>query len=213
MAADMMNTNIKSGSKKTVRLPSKQAINLAGVGTKPIKLYIAIPAILLIIAAAALLSKFAVVDRLIQVNAAENQVYRLRSELSAAYERLAGFDELNELYAHYTYSGMTVEELTRVDRSEVIALIQSVIIPKVLIDSWSVSANQLTMSITGASLQEINLLVQELNEQTIVDFCTVRTASTQDASYQTNATEADLNTETDVTAQIVVYLTAVEEEG
>jgi len=212
MAVGTLSKGTKKNSQKTIRMPVKQTINLVGVGAKPIKVYIALPAILLIIAAAALLSKFAVVDRFMAVAAAESQVASLRAELSAANERLAGFGELNEKYAHYTYSGMTEEELTRIERSEVIALIQRVVLPSVVLDNWSVSANQLTMSIVGSSLQAINLLVQTLNEEPIVDYCTVRTASTTTSSYLTEANSEELETVQDVQAQVVVYLTATKED-
>ena len=212
MAAGILSPKTGTGSRKTVHMPTKQTINLMGVGAKPIKIYIAIPAIILIIAAAALLSKFAVVDRLLKVSQAENEVIILRGQLAAAHEKLAGFDELNEKYAHYTYSGMTAEELTRVDRSEVISLVQRVIIPNVVVDNWSVSGNQLNLNIVGKTLQDINLLAQKLNAEEIVDFCTVRTASTTDINYQTGEEEETL-TETDVTAQVIVYLTAKGEEN
>lgn len=210
MAAGTMTERRPSGRTKSVRTPVKESINLAGVGVKPIKVYLAIPGILLIIAAACLLSKFAVIDRLAEVSAAENRVVQLRSELAAANAKLAGYDELNEKFAHYTYTGMTTEELTRVDRSEVIALIQRVVIPNAALDSWNVSGNQLTLSIVGSSLQQINLLAQQLNEETIVDFCTVRTASTTAANYQVSIEEAEADQ--DVAAQVIVYLTAVGEE-
>ena len=207
MAVGTLSKSTKKNSQKTVRMPVKQTINLVGVGAKPIKAYVALPAILLIIAAAALLSKFAVVDRFMAVSAAESQVVALRAELSAANQKLAGFGELNEKYAHYTYSGMTQEELNRIERSEVISLIQRVVLPSVVVDSWSVSANQLSMNIVGSSLQTINLLAQALNDEPIVDYCTVRTAATTTSSYLTE-TDSDL-TETvqDVQAQVVVYLT------
>ena len=205
MAVGTLSKGTKKSSQKTVRMPVKQTINLVGVGAKPIKLYIALPAILLIIAAAALLSKFAVIDRYMKVSAAEAQVASLRAELSAANQKLAGFGELNEKYAHYTYSGMTNEELTRIERSEVISLIQRVVLPSVVVDNWSVNANQLSMSIIGSSLQDINLLAQALNEEPIVDYCTVRTASTTNTDYQTETVQ-------DVQAQVVVYLTTPKED-
>ncbi len=215
MTLGLTSSKAQTGTNKTVRMPTKQSINLANVNSKPIKLYIALPAIILIIAAAVLLSKFAVVDRLMQVSAAEYRVATLRTELSAAYEKLASFDDLNEKYAHYTYSGMTAEELHRVDRCEVIALIQRVILPELIVDSWSVTGNQLTMSVTGSSLQTVNLMVQKLYEEPIVDYCTVRTASTTETSYQTSKNEeSDLpETETDVVSQVIVFLTAAVEEG
>ena len=50
------------------RLPTKRTINLAVVGEKPLNLLVAVPAILVILVAAGLLSKFAVADRLTAVS-------------------------------------------------------------------------------------------------------------------------------------------------
>ena len=213
MAVGTLTKSKKQNRNKDIRMPVKQTINLADVGTKPIKVYVALPAILLIIAAAALLSKFAVVDRMVAVGNAEGQVAALRNELSAANEKLAGFGELSEQFAHYTYTGMTQEELTRVDRGEVVALIQRKVIPNVVLDNWSVSGNQLSMSIIGSSLQAINMLVQDLNTEAIVDYCTVRTAATTTTSYAAETEGEAPEVVQDVQAQVVVYLTAPAEEG
>ncbi len=186
------------------KLPVKRSINLIGVGEKRIKVGVAVPAVILILLAAAALSKFGVVDRLIAVSDAEREVSRLRGELNDAYRTLEGYGELAEEYAHYTVSGMTNEELTRVDRGEVVELIQRVILPTTTSGTWSLVGNQLSLSITGQTLQEINLLVQALNEEELVDFCTVRTAATDEDYYDV------LNEDSTVTAQISVYLVARE---
>ena len=211
MAAATVNQTKKTSRKRTVHMPSKQNINLAGVKESKVKLYVLIPVIILILVAAALSSKFAVIDRYQAVSAAQGRVLLLRAELASEKAKLSGFSELQETYAHYTYSGMTDEELNRVDRSDAIYLIQNVVIPNVVLDSWSISANQLSMNITGDSLQTINLLVQKLNEEPIVDFCTVRSASTSEYSYQETESGSYIETVVDVSAQVTVYLTAVEE--
>ncbi len=185
------------------KLPAKRSINLVGVGEKPIQVSVALPAIILIILAAAAFSKFGVIDRMMALSRAQQEVSRLRTELTQAYATLEGFGELAEEYAHYTYSGMTNEELTRVDRVLVVDLVQRIITPEKFYGSWTVSGNQLSISITGSTLQDINLLVQALNEDDLVDFCTVRTAATTD-DYR------DEDDDSLVTAQIVAYLTAKE---
>ena len=206
MAAAVMNPGTAKKKNKASRgkLPVKRSINLIGVGEKHIKVGVAIPAIILILIAAAALSKFGVVDRLIAVADAEREVNRLRVELNDAYRTLEGYGELAEEYAHYTVTGMTREELTRVDRGEVVELIQRVILPTTTSGTWTLTGNQLSLSITGQTLQEINLLVQSLNEEELVDFCTVKTAATDDKYYDV------LDEDSTVTAQISVYLVARE---
>lgn len=170
----------KGGAKKMSRrsIPVKRSINLAATGEKSIDLRVAIPAIILIILGAILLSKFAVVDRLMAVSRAQDEVVALQAELDESYEALKGKEELTELYAHYTYSGMTQEEINRTDRVRVLQLLQKVVIPEAEVSNWSVSGNLLTLNLMRSSLQEVNLLVQQLNEHELVDYCTVTTAAT-----------------------------------
>lgn len=185
------------------RLPVKRTINLAGAGEKPMNLKIAIPAIILIVLAAALFSKFGVVDRLIAVSRAQGEASKVRQELEQAYAKMASYGELTEKYAHYTYSGMTAEELSRADRIEVIDMISRVIMPQATVDNWTVNGNTLTISITGSTLQEINEIAQQLEAEEIVDFCTVTTAATNDV-YTTSSDY--VRSDIVVTARVIVYL-------
>ena len=184
------------------KMPEKRTINLATVGEKKMRFGLAIPAVILILAAAAAFSKFLVIDRLAEVNAAQRQVFELQSKLDAGYAELSDFDDLSELYAHYTYSGFTSEELNRTDRADVLRLIRNMILPYAEVNSWSVTGNQLTVEMTGDSLQQINLIVQQLEQQDLVDFCTVNTANTDDNTRGNNTTEEF----SFVKARVVAYL-------
>lgn len=186
------------------QIPSKRTINLATIGEKPMRIGLAIPGILLILAAAVAFSKFLVIDRLNEVTAAQRVVYELQAQLDAGYEELAGFDDLSNLYAHYTYSGFTSEELGRTDRVDVQDLIRSMIIPYAEVSSWSVTGNELTINMSAESLQQINLIVQQLEAQDLVDFCTVNTANTND-NTRGNNTSAEYDY---VKARVLAYLNA-----
>lgn len=190
-----------SGAKKMSRrsIPVKRSLNLAATRDTSIDPRVAIPAIVLIVLAAALLSKFAVVDRFLAVTRAQNEVIALRTELDANYEELEGKEELSDLYAHYTYSGMTPEEVTRTDRVRVLQLLQKVVIPQAEVSNWSVSGNVLTLNLIRSSLQEVNLLAQQLNENEYVEYCTVTTAAT--------GRQSSVSMEPGhVTAQVLVYM-------
>ena len=205
---------IPSGKiKRRGQLPTKRSINLANLGEKPINMLLAIPGILLILVAAVLFSKFLVIDRLAEVSAAQAEVSRLRAQLDAGYAELADYDDLALLYAHYTYSGMTSEELARVDRAEVVDLIQRLILPQLGVTSWSVSGNQLTVNMTADTLQEVNLMVQKLEADELVDFCTVSTAVSDEEKrvierVNGNVVERVVLEEeyTIVTAKVIIYL-------
>jgi hypothetical protein len=114
----------KRGMRSHGKLPTKRTINLAILGEKPMRFGLAIPAILLIIVAAAVFSKFLVLDRFAEVDAARATVYDLQRRVDAGYAELADFDDLADLYAHYTYSGFTSEELNRSGRPAIMQLIR-----------------------------------------------------------------------------------------
>ena len=179
MAVAVKNSK-KKGNVKRRQMPTKRSINLAVLSEKKTHFGLLIPGILLILVVAAAFSKFLVIDRLAEVDAARAEVNRLQMKIDQGYEELAGFDDLADLYAHYTYSGFTQEELNRSDRVEVLRLIRSVVLPRTEVSSWTLSGNTLTLNLNGETLQDINLLVQQLEAEDIVDFCTVNTANTKD---------------------------------
>lgn len=203
----------KSKAKKPSRghLPVKRTINLIGINDKPIDLRIAIPGIILILIAAFLIGKFAVADRLIAVSREQSKVRALQTQIDEGYKKIDSYGELTDKYAHYTYSGMTEEEVTRADRVEVIDMIRRVVAPKVQLDAWVINENTLQLTVTGKSLQEINLVAQSIEDEDIVDFCTVTTAATNENNYY--ATPELTEEEQRVTARVTVYLNESEEEA
>lgn len=191
------------------RLPEKRTINLATVNVKRINWLLAIPLLLLTLAAVAAFGKFAVLDRFNAVAVAQSEVEALQVQLDRGYAAIEDFGEINDVYAHYTYSGMTEEELGRADRIAVMDLIERVVLAtNTPLEGWSLSGNQLVLDISGNTLQEINLVVQRLLAEDMVDYCTVTTAATADtSSYGESAPE-----EESVTANVIVQLKSAQRE-
>lgn len=123
----------------------------------------------------------------------------LQKQVDDVTDYIAGFGDLQQTYAHYTYQGLSVDELSYINRPKVLKLMKEVIFPKVTVSSWSLSGNQLTLPVTGENLSDINALVQQLEDEKLVDYCNVMTAVT-DGNQETERA-AD-----NVTGQIVVYL-------
>ena len=198
-------TKGKGGRKlRHAQMPSKRVINLATMGEKPMRVGVAIPAVLLILLAAAVFGKFLVFDRLNEVSAAQAEVAGYRARLDDGYEELKGFDDISALYARYTYSGFTDEELKRTDRVEVLDLIRRKVIPWSVVSSWTLTGNQLVINMTSDSLQQINLIVQQLESEELVVFCTVNTANTDDNTRgKTQAVEYSV-----VNARVTVFLSS-----
>ena len=187
-----------------VKLPTKRTINFAEVGKKKINPIVAVVGIILIIAAAVLFSKFAVIDRLQQVADAQAEVAQSKSEIDSLYKKIAGYGEINDLYAHYTITEMSETELNRADRITAIEMLERIIEPDASIGTMSFKENTLTVTITARSLQAINLISGQINLEPNVDYCTVNTASTPGSKEEETGT---------VTARIIIHLKKSLEEG
>ena len=187
---------------RTAHAPKKQ-INLALAGQKKKHYFVAIPAIGAIVVAAGVIGKVAVADRLVKMSEAQSAASELQKQVDDITAYIDSFGDLQETYAHYTYHGLNADELSYLNRPEVLQLMKNVIFPKVMVSSWSVSGNQLTLPVTGENLSDINSLVQELEQVPIVDYCNVMTAVTDSNSTDENGNPVSSDT---VTGQIIVYL-------
>lgn len=185
-----MELNLKLGKKgggKPQKLnkknaPQKRSINLAEIGVKKTNYPVAIAALVLILVGAACLAKFGVIDRLITVDQARREVAALQTQVEEGYAAIEAVGDLADKYAHYTYSGMTDAELSRADRVEVLDLIDRMLLNRdnISVASWTLHDNLLTLQLTGDTLQELNLACQQLEQDALVDYCTVTTASTNE---------------------------------
>ena len=164
------------GKAGRTKLPTKRTINLASVTEEKMNIKVAVPAVILILLAAGVLAKFGVVDRLQAMADAEGEVASLRSQVDALYAEIGQYETLEADYAHYTYSGMTDEELALTHRADVIDMLNRTLRPEDSAGSWSISNNRLTIEVVGRSLQQINELARLLEADPMVDFCTVTNA-------------------------------------
>ena len=163
-----------------VKLPVKRTVNLAVVDEKHINPGIAVPAIILIIIAAALFGKFAVADRLALLSEARAEQREQQRRVDAAYDQIASYGDLTDEYRHYTYEDFTESELTLADRLGLLELIDEKILPNAVLRSWAVSDNTLALEISGITLDEVSQLTELLQADERVQFCAVSTASTID---------------------------------
>ncbi len=186
------------------RMPTKRTINLAKYDTKKTNWWLAIPGIIIILILAFLFGKFAVADPLAKLAYEEGRAASLQRQVNEGYEKIDSFGDLTEEYAHYTYSHMTPEELERVDRGEILRMLQRVILPQATVTGWNVKGNQMTVNISADSLQELNELAEKLREEEIVEFCSISNAATYIYEYQ-DRTVADLY---GVNGTLIIYLNA-----
>ena len=120
---------------RTAHAPKKQ-INLALAGQKKKRYFVAIPAIGAIVVAAGVIGKVAVADRLVKMSEAQSAASELQKQVDDITAYIDSFGDLQETYAHYTYQGLNADELSYLNRPEVLQLMKNVIFPKVTVSSW-----------------------------------------------------------------------------
>ncbi len=109
------------------RMPTKRSINLVVVDENKINPVKAALGIILIVALAVAFSKFLVYDRLVEVSQAQARVSQLQDQLDDTLDAVQDYGEVETVYAHYTYDGMTAAEMALVDRADVVELISTII--------------------------------------------------------------------------------------
>ena len=71
---------------------------------------------------------------------------------------------------------MTAEELSRVDRDEVMRLVEKSVVSSGAVKGWEISGNVMTLQVSGSSLAELNQIAAALEQESMVDRCVINTA-------------------------------------
>lgn len=208
------NTYIKEkreGIKKRLggTYPTKDKINFAEIGVTPMKPEILIPGMILVVLFAILISKFFVVDRLVAYNKLNSEVSALQVQLDEANETIESYRDVEEKYAHYTYSEMHGDELALQNRMDVVGLINKYILGRAQVGSWTITGNEVNIPITGVTFTEIGQIVAQIEEDDMVDHCEVIAASTNDEGIVYNSASSDISALTGTsgaTGQVTIYL-------
>ena len=191
---------------KKIRLPSKNTINLAAVSNLKTNWKIMGPMIAVVAIAIIAFAKFGVIDLYVEQSKAEKEVSDLQAKVDSYYDKIEDYGDIVDLYAHYTFSDMEPEELGRVDRSQMIGVMERVLAPKLKIKEWSVVGNVLMVTVSGQEFGEVNEIAQALNDEEIVDVFDVKKVQNKDEYTDKASTVQSDNTDPEkiTTVQIMI---------
>ena len=139
-------------------------------------------------------------DRLATIIVDTNKVSTMQEEIADINSKINAMKGVEDQYAHYTTSGMTAEELGRVDRVKAMKLINKQFMRANVCRSWNLTGNVMTLKVNGPSLRELNQTAAELEENDIVERCVISTADKRLA-------EGD-----DVVVTFIIYLKQPDKE-
>ena len=149
-----------------------------------------------IVVALGLLGKFGVIDRMRLLEEERRSAEELQTQIEQQVGMLDGYEELTNEYGHYSWEQLSDEEKRRVSRLEAMLLCDLIGNQGMKVKFLDLSGEVLTVDLMASDLDSVNRLSKVLEEEEIVEGCTVLSAKTNTEE------EAD-----GVTAQIRVYLT------
>lgn len=163
---------VAKGSRRRTA-PTKRTLNLMIREKKSFWASVWIPCILVVLILAAVFAKFAVYDRYVRLNAAEDELEAKKAELAAAVDSYADYDDVQAQYNRYTYTGF---DRTIADRLDVMDILERLVFPVSDVTRLSMSGKTVNMTLVGMTLSEVSELVTQLEAEPLVDGVTVSTA-------------------------------------
>ncbi|WP_139651326.1 hypothetical protein [Raoultibacter phocaeensis] len=168
------------GANKKTAYPTKTSINLMKAETTRGNTAANVALFLIFLVLLGLFVKFAVVDPLSSGMQSSRELEAAEEELAALTAENESYTELSEQYARYVVTGLTEEELNLADRDELIDLLSSTVLGATHLSSIKVVGNAVTVTCVGVGLQDVSGIVQELEQDSRVEYVTVSTAQERD---------------------------------
>lgn len=126
--------------------------------------------------------KVGVINQMDKKSAAQLQLAQKQEQLAVVQSRLDEYDTVADLYGRYSYGRMNDSEINLVSRMDIINLVEKEIAPYATFSSISVNNNQLSMNISGVTLDEASQIVKNLENNELVTKAVVNSASAPDGS-------------------------------
>ena len=167
---------------KVLKLPTKTTINLAKrESRRKDVLTLTIGGVLILLLAGSV-AKFGVIDQLDRLSRAEHSYNQVHSQYLSTLQAVEDYPEVEERYRTYSRSWMNAGDqngLVRVDRLQVLDLVQRCMMPRGQVDSLSLRDSILVVSMSGMNLRQISDMVELIRAEPIVESAALNLASTE----------------------------------
>lgn len=164
----------------------KNVINFAHLGEKRLH-PAAVAAIVAVMALLAVgVAKFGIMERYARLQEAILYAEQLKENVEMGEAELSDSEATKEEYAHLTWSQMTDEECEQIERIRIGALLNFISGQGAKVRSATLSGTLLMVSVTADSLETISDLTAAIEEQDIVESCSVTTAEKEEMASEVN---------------------------
>ena len=179
-----MSTAVKTNkASNAMKLPTKTRINLAKRESRKKDFITLGVGIVLIAGLSAAVAKFAVIDQLDRLSQAEGAYNAVHVQYVAMQQAVADYPNVEERYRTYSRSWMLSGDtngLTRVDRADVLDLVEARLLPYGRINTLSLRDSVMVVSMSGMNLSQISAMFERLQTERIVASASLNMASTEE---------------------------------
>lgn len=179
-----MSTAVKTNkASNAMKLPTKTRINLAKRESRKKDMITLGVGIVLIAGLSAAVAKFAVIDQLDRLSQAEGAYNAVHVQYVAMQQAVADYPNVEERYRTYSRSWMLSGDtngLARVDRADVLDLVEARLLPYGRINTLSLRDSVMVVSMSGMNLSQISAMFVRLQTEKIVASASLNMASTEE---------------------------------
>lgn len=179
-----MSTAVKTNkASNAMKLPTKTRINLAKRESRKKDMITLGVGIVLIAGLSAAVAKFAVIDQLDRLSQAEGAYNAVHVQYVAMQQAIADYPNVEERYRTYSRSWMLSGDtngLARVDRADVLDLVEARLLPYGRINTLSLRDSVMVVSMSGMNLSQISAMFEQLQTEKIVASASLNMASTEE---------------------------------
>lgn len=179
-----MSTAVKTNkASNAMKLPTKTRINLAKRESRKKDMITLGVGIVLIAGLSAAVAKFAVIDQLDRLSQAEGAYNAVHVQYVAMQQAVADYPNVEERYRTYSRSWMLSGDtngLARVDRADVLDLVEARLLPYGRINTLSLRDSVMVASMSGMNLSQISAMFERLQTEKIVASASLNMASTEE---------------------------------
>lgn len=179
-----MSTAVKMNkASNAMKLPTKTRINLAKRESRKKDMITLGVGIVLIAGLSAAVAKFAVIDQLDRLSQAEGAYNAVHVQYVAMQQAVADYPNVEERYRTYSRSWMLSGDtngLARVDRADVLDLVEARLLPYGRINTLSLRDSVMVVSMSGMNLSQISAMFERLQTEKIVASASLNMASTEE---------------------------------
>lgn len=183
-----MSTAVKTNkASNAMKLPTKTRINLAKRESRKKDMITLGVGLVLIAGLSAAVAKFAVIDQLDRLSQAEGAYNAVHVQYVAMQQAVADYPNVEERYRTYSRSWMLSGDtngLARVDRADVLDLVEARLLPYGRINTLSLRDSVMVVSMSGMNLRQISEMVELVRADPIVESAALNLASTEQDSTE-----------------------------